>query len=307
MSAPLHVYVVLAVGLVAASQSGNLVRVGGEVSAVAIVAWRLLLASVVLVPFGLRDTRVLVRLTRVEWGLLLLAAAMLAFHLLGWVSGVQRTTVANAAIVFAINPVFTAAGGWLFLRERVGSRLLLSVALGVAGVLVMGWRDLSLDPGRLAGDLQVLASSVAFSAYFLLGRRLRRVVPGALYVALLYGLASLPCFLLFPAVGLPWVDHGARAWLCFGLMALVPTVLGHGAMNYALRWVDAGRVSASTLMEPLLAGIVAFFAWDEAVGGATWVGYAFIVLSVVNLLLDEAARARTLRAEHRVDGGNAST
>jgi drug/metabolite transporter (DMT)-like permease len=73
-------------------------------------------------------------------------------------------------------------------------------------------------------------------------------------------------------------------------MAAVPTLLGHSAMNNALRHIDASRVSTATLVEPLLGGLVAFSLWSEELGLATAGGYALIAGSVMVLLSDRAPR-----------------
>lgn len=283
---PASVVGILALGVVAAAQSGNLVRLGGDLSPVAIAGWRLLLASAFLALLSGRSMARLGSLSLKSWGLLALGGVALAVHLLGWISGVQHTTVANAAIVFAVNPVFTALAEWAIFRERPSPRLVASVGLGLAGVLVMGWHDLGMDPVRLRGDLYVLGCSVAFSAYFLVGRRLRRELEATTYASALYAAACLPCFLAFPFLDLPFFQWSSQAWWCFGLMALVPTVLGHTSLNHALKYLGAGRVSAATLAEPLIAGVVAWLAWGEPLTGITLVGYVLITLSVVFLVME---------------------
>ena len=57
-------------------------------------------------------------------------------------------------------------------------------------------------------------------------------------------------------VDAPLASYSARNWLCFVLMALVPTILGHTSINSALRYIPAGRVALATLSEPPLAGLV---------------------------------------------------
>jgi len=289
---PRSVYPILAVGLLAASQSGNLVRLGAA-SAAAIVAWRLTLAALVFLPVaGRRRLREELGAlgTRDRW-LLLAAGLALSGHLLAWVASVQLTTVANAMVVFSINPVFTALGAYFIYGERLSGRLLLAIALGVAGVAVMGWHGLAADPGRLPGDLAALAGALFFSLYFLLGKRLRRSLSSPVYVGTLYALAALPAFVWLLVAGGPLVAYDGRTWMCFGLMALVPTVIGHSALNHALRWLDAGRVSAATLVEPLLAGAVAWLAWGEAVTPATGVGFGLIAVAVLVLLSERLAAA----------------
>jgi drug/metabolite transporter (DMT)-like permease len=280
-----RVYVFLAVGLVAASQSGNLVRLG-HADPVAITAWRLLLASLMLIPMAGRDLALLARLGRRDTALLFAAGAALAAHLISWIAAVQHTTVASAATFFAINPVITATSSFLIFKERVSPRLAGSIALGVLGVALLGWGDLSLAREHLVGDGLALLCSVLFTAYFLVGKRLRQRLPTAAYVAAIYGVASAFAFAALLALGLPFVDYDGQTWLCFALMAVGPTVIGHTSMNHALAHLRAGWISTATLSEPLLAGFVAFFAWGE---GVTWLGaagYALICLSVAALALE---------------------
>jgi drug/metabolite transporter (DMT)-like permease len=283
---PLRIVVFLAVGVTAASQSGNLIRIG-DAPAVSIAAWRLILASLVLLPIAGRGLAQVRRLTAGEWGLLALAGAVLAGHLSSWIAAVQLTTVANAAVFFSINPVFTALAGHLLFGERMGPRFLGSLGLGLAGVVVMGAGDLSLAAGDLAGDGMAVLCSILFTAYFLLGKRLRQTLDSAVYVAMLYGIAGLCSLVAVAAMGLPAFDYSGTNWLCFALLAIVPTLIGHTSFNHSLRYVDAGRLSVVTLVEPLLAGTVAFLAWDEPVTVQAAAGYALIAGSVLLLGWDQ--------------------
>lgn len=278
-------FVFLALGLLAASQSGNIIRLG-EAHPAAIAAWRLLLAVLVLAPLAGRQLNQLARLTRGEWALLLVTGAALSAHFLTWIAAVQMTTVANAAIFFSINPVLTAIAAWFIFGERLGWQLFLSIGLGLAGVAVIGIGDFTLAGGSPGGDAMALLCAVLFTAYFLAGKRLRPKLDNRVYVTVVYGTAALVSFACFPFFDLPLLDYNAITWLCFVLMALVPTLIGHTSFNNALKHFDASRIAAATLVEPLLAGLVAFFAWGERVTGAGAAGYVLICLSVLALALE---------------------
>jgi drug/metabolite transporter (DMT)-like permease len=284
------VYAFLAVGLVAASQSGNIVRIG-DAHPVAITAFRLLIASVLLAPLAARSLHLLGRLQGREVLCLLAAGTALALHLFAWVAAVQRTTVANAATFFSVNPLITAAAGYIFFREKVSRALALSILLGVSGVVTTGLADLSFRPAHLVGDGLALLCSLLFTAYFLFGKRVRRVLPTGVHVVAVYATAAAVSFACLLALGLPFAGYSPRTWLCFGLMALVPTVIGHTAFNNALGHVSAGWLATATLSEPLLAGIVAYLAWGETVSAAQVAGYALICLSVVVLAFASPAAA----------------
>src|SRR5512133_2917615 len=117
MAAPRHVVLFLAVGIVAASQSGNIIRLA-DAPPLAIAAWRLVIASLLLAPLAGRRLGSLARLSRRQIALLVLAGVTLTAHFVAWIASVQHTTVANSATFFAINPVLTATAAHFFFGER---------------------------------------------------------------------------------------------------------------------------------------------------------------------------------------------
>lgn len=293
MKVPRSAVAFLSIGLFAASQSGNIIRLG-DAHPAAIAAWRLLLATLFLAPLAVPRAGRLRDLDGLGTLGLLAAGVALAGHFVTWIAAVQFTTVANAAIFFSVNPVLTALGGRLFYGEKGSPRLALSIGLGLAGVVVMGAADIRLAPGNLAGDALALACSVLFTAYMLLGKRVRQTLDNRLYVTALYGVAALASLAAMAFLEVPLTGYTPRTWLCFLLMALVPTLIGHTSFNYALRWIDAGRLASLTLVEPALAGLVAWIAWSEEPGPATLAGYALVCLSVLVLVTERRVREAPL-------------
>lgn len=296
MSVPRAVYVFLVVGLIAASQSGNIIKLG-QAHPVAITAWRLLIATLLLAPLAARQYGLLRQLSRRDLILLFVAGAALATHFFAWIAAVQMSTVANAAVFFSVSPVIIALAGYFIFGERVGPRLLLSIGLGLAGVVIIGWGDLQFRPEYLVGDLSSVACAVLFAVYFLVAKHVRPRLPSRVYVVVVYGSACVVSFATLFALRLPMVAYNDQTWLCFLLMALVPTMVGHTSLNHAVRYISASRISVATLSEPVLAGLVAFYAWDEPVSAQTAVGYVLICLSVVVLVLD---RERKVEAQTAV-------
>ncbi len=274
----------LAFGLLAVSQSGNIIRIS-DAHPVAIAGWRLLLATLLLAPFALRAGGLRVLDLR---GLLLLGAAgvTLALHFFTWIAAVQETQVANAALLFSLSPVLTAAGGRLFFGERVTRRLAISIGLGVLGVAVIGWSDLRMAPDHILGDGLALLTAVFFAIYTLLGRQLRGELPTATYVASIYGVAAVVSFGWMMVGDIPLVDYEPRDWWCFMLMAAVPTGIGHTGINHALRYLSAARLSVLTLVEPPLAAAVAWWVWEESITGAMFLGFGLIAAAVLLLVTE---------------------
>ncbi len=285
ISAPKKVYLFLGLGLLAASQSGNIIRLG-EAGLVAIAAWRLGLASLILAPMAGPNLSELRKIGRMDLALLCLSGVVLAIHFFAWISAVQNTTVANAAIFFSVNPVITATAGYYFFGEKLSRMFILAIILGLAGIVILGGNDLAFKPENFAGDILAVIGAALFSLYLLLGKRLRATLSNTVYVSSVYTVAAAVSFICLILLNQPILDYNAITWLCFILMALFPTILGHSSFNYALRYINAGRVSAATLSEPLLAGTVAFLAWGEIITWQAIGGYILISLSVLVLVMD---------------------
>ena len=283
MAVPRSTYFILAGAVLAASQSANIIRIGGAAPAAVIAAWRLIIASAALAPFATRGLVSQVKGRR-EVGLLALTGLALALHLLTWIAGVQRTSVANASLLYSVHPVLTAAGGAIFFRERIGARLAVSILLSLVGVAILGIGDLELRPEGLVGDGLCMISAGFFATYLLLGRYLRRGISSLSYVLAIYAAAGVASTVIAVAGGAPMLGYDKSAWLCFVLMAAVPTLLGHTGFNHAVRYVEATQVSMAAMAEPLFAAVGAAILWNEPITGVAVGGYALIILAVVVLV-----------------------
>src|SRR3954447_19887022 len=85
--------------------------------------------------------------------------------------GLQRTTAAAGAMLLALESVFIAALGWLFLREPLRTRESYALGLGVAGALVVALAETG-GSGSMTGNILVVMGSVAAAGYAVAARRL---------------------------------------------------------------------------------------------------------------------------------------
>ncbi len=97
-----------------------------------------------------------------------------------------------------------------------------------------------------------------------------------------FGLAAVPLVVLALAVG---GDHlaEARNWPVFLYLALVPTVLGHAAYAAGLRSVSASVGTLVSLLEPVVAAVLAVVVVGEHLGALGWVGVVLVVAGLAVL------------------------
>ena len=160
------------------------------------------------------------------------------------------------------------------LGETLSRQAQRGMALALAGMLLLLGGDLLQDPGTLHGNGLALVSGLLAGAYYLGGRSLRQTVALADYALVVYAFSALALWSAVFAAGDAWQSLSQREYLLFGLMALVPTLLGHTLQNWALGYLPAFVVTVTLLAEPVGAGLLALAifgeqpGWPELLGGA---------------------------------------
>jgi len=252
---------VLVGGVAAISTSAVLIRLA-EAPPFVIAFYRMLFAALFFLPLALREGRGL-RLEKQQLRLALGAGVMLAMHFALWMTSLEHTSVASSVVLVTTQPLWVFLLSVLFLAEKPTPRMWLGLVVALAGSVLVTVTEGAGGESRLYGNLLALGGAVAMACYFLLGRRLRPQLPLALYSLLVYGGAALVLGFLILLRGLPLRGFNSFTWLMFVALALVPTVLGHNSLNWALKYLPATMVSVTILGEPLGASIMAVFILKE--------------------------------------------
>ena len=288
------VYLILAVGVAAVSVAAILVRLAAAPGLI-VAAYRMIFASAVLLPISVRALRA-TPLRGKLFGYTLLAGIFLGAHFATFINSLSYTSVAASVTLVTTQPLWIALFSWL-LGRRPGLLTLTGVLIATLGGALIGFGDVGGSVSLLGNSL-ALAGAVFAAAYFMLGRVVQASgVSLNAYVGAAYAVAALtllPTPLLFdvPYTGYSRVTFG---WIL--LLALVPQLIGHTSINYAIKRLDPTLVATTILLEPVGAGLLAFFIFNEAPGRLTLLGAA-ILLSGVALTLYSDRPPQALRANH---------
>ena len=302
-------YAALAGGVLVVSTASILVRFAQSqgVPSLAIAAWRLTLAAMLIAPWVLGgQRRELAALSRRDWLLAALSGLFLAAHFATWIVSLDYTSVASSVALVTTNPVWIALFSVLVLRERMAAVRVLAVGLSLAGSGLVLWADAdaasAAAPDPMLGNALALAGSLAVCGYFLIGRRLRAHMSVLAYIGVVYVVAALCLMLLALAVGVRMAGYSYFAWMVLAAMALGPQLLGHGAFNYALKHVSATMIALAVLGEPVGATVLAWLMFGEDVGPLKLFGMS-LLLGGIFLAARSEGDSQKARGKQAVPGG----
>lgn len=265
----------LGIGLLAVSVSAIFIRLC--ISAPATIAfWRLLLAGSVFTIWTLARGQ---RISWHDFRIAMLAALFLALHFYLWIAALFMTSINSSVVLLAIQPLFALVLQVTIHRVRATGRNLVSLAAGLTGAVILAHGDFL--KGGIAGQGDIFAIfSAAFAASYLFtgSHRTGPLIP---YLATVYMLAGSMLFGAAVIRGDVLLAVRPIDWLWFALLALIPTLLGHTMLNRATKVFAPYVVNLSILVEPLLAGTLAFFVFSEVPTSNILLGAGFIVGAVV--------------------------
>jgi drug/metabolite transporter (DMT)-like permease len=198
--------------------------------------------------------------------------------------GIAHTAATDGALLLSTDSLFTAGLAAAFLGERLGPRLRLALAAGVAGSVLV-----SLNAGggmsSLTGDVLVLAGSLSAAGYGVLARR---VAPGRdtlsltavqMLVAAAIALAAAAGSFAGHHSHLGQADSGhVLAAIAVGILAsVVPFLL----YNAAITRVTATAAGLTLSLVPLFGTLASLVLLGEALTAVQLAGGACVIAAAV--------------------------
>lgn len=218
------------------------------------------------------------RLSQARWSTAVAYAGMI----LTFVSATKLTTAANAIFLQYTGPAYVLLLSPLILRERLGRRDVVSIAvcLGGMGLFFVG----RVEAGQLLGNVLGAASGLFFGLTVVLLRRDASTGHGDAMPSTVLG------NLLAGVVALPWAGRslleafsGPQALAAAGMLAWLGVVqmgLAYLAFARGLKTVPASEASLLSMLEPIFNPIWVLFGAGERPGPWALAGGAVVLAAV---------------------------
>ena len=219
------------------------------------------------------------------------AGVALAVHFASWVWSLDYTSVAVSTLLVATVPIWTAIYDSVVYKRHLSSIGYAAFLVGAAGLTLVVWFNRTRPPiagHEYLGDALAVVGAIAIAAYFILVREVRQDFGTRSIVTRTYSWGAL--VLLVGSLAAhqyppPFTDQ--KAWGGILAMALVSQLLGHTAMNASLRWFTPSAVAMTTLLEPVIAAILALFLFGETLTAPAVAGGVLVLLAIGAFLREE--------------------
>ncbi len=255
-----------------------------DVPPVTFAAARLLIAILVMVPVTLAMKVPLPRDPR-EWRLIAGTGVILLglnYALLNW--GLQHVSSGLTAVLQSATPAFALVFSHLLLHdEKMTPRKVTGLLLGMLGITIIFWDQLTFGGRALSGSIAVTLGAVCVAfAYVMVRRSGRRLHPSVITTGQM--LAAFVPLTIYGVVieGNPLAINWTRTAITSALyLALLGSVVAAWLNYWLLSRVGAVNLLVMGLVEPIIAILLGAWWLNETMNTRAIVGGAVILFSVV--------------------------
>jgi len=197
--------------------------------------------------------------------------------------GLQRTSVAHAALVIAGTPVMVLLlSAWIG-HEQIKTKKLVGLAIAISGVAWLQFSPSKSAGASVTGDLIVLGASITFALFTVFGKSIvmrydSLTVNTYAYTGSAIVLSPVTLYFAWGAdlTSVSWV-----AWACMLYMAIFPSLLCYMIYYYALGFMPATRISVLGYAQPVLATGMAVLLLGEHLSQSLVTGGLLVLAGVI--------------------------
>jgi drug/metabolite transporter (DMT)-like permease len=203
-----------------------------------------------------------------------------AGDLILYFSAVKRTTIADATVVGALQPVLVMLVAGPLFGEAVTGGLVLWSVVAMGGVAIAMYGSSGAPVWSMSGDLMAVGALFAWTGYFIFSKRVRQQVAPFEYLAAMMLVAVVVVAPVALLSGQRLDPGGADAWAWIVLLAIGSGGVGHLLVNWAHEHVDLTVMSLLTLAIPVFASASAVLFLDESMDVVQVVGMAVVIAAL---------------------------
>ena len=195
-------------------------------------------------------------------------------------SALKHTTVANATVVGALQPLLVFLVADRMFGEVVSRRLVGWSVMAIGGVAVVVYGSAGVPVWSIGGDLLAVGALLAWTGYFIASKRVREALQPLEYLSAMLVVATLAIAPFALLAGGRLDPGGADEWAWIALLAIGSGGVGHLLLNWAHGHVELAVMSLLTLAVPVVAVVSAAVFLDEPLGWVQAVGMAVVLVAL---------------------------
>jgi len=271
----IRILFILIIAMISVSTSPIIARLLSNVSPISIAFWRMFIGGALLWIFSLFfKQKPLGKSNRIRTHIF---GVLLGLHFFYFFNAVKMTTISNATFLGTLAPFFTLLIEMFWLKRKISKNIILCVLLILFGSGIIVIDDFNFSSNYTLGNIYAIICSLFLGIGFILSEGVRKNETTISFSRTLYMSAAATLFILSYFLGSSLIDFQPKDFIGLLILGIVPTLIGHNSLYYAIKYLSPTTIASVPLGEPIIASIIAYFIFDE------FSGYQIIISGIIIL------------------------
>ena len=252
------------------------------VSPLAIGASTMAIGGILLFLVSMRGTRAALRDPAARRWLVIGAVGVFVYPLAFYTAMDEAGVAIGNVVALGSGPVFAALFEWVWERRGFSTRWLVSTVIAVAGIVLLslGRHEATGGGSVILGVALGLLAGAAYALYaYASTRAIATGHAGRSVMGGMFGVGALALIPVLLVTGAPLVQSLQSVGIA-GYLAVGPMFVAYLLFGFGLRHLRSSVATTITLIEPLVATLLAVLVVGERLESIGWLGLAFIFAGI---------------------------
>lgn len=200
------------------------------------------------------------------------SSVLVTFNWFAFIYVINHVSVQAGAFAYMVCPIITAVFAFIFLKEELSKIKWISIALCLVSIAMLGM-------GFITEVIYSVIIAALYAGYLIIQKRIEGV--DKLNVLLIQLIISCVFIVPFTFSESLVVPNNFHFWTQIVIISLVFTIIPLFLSLYALKGLPSSTMGVLIYLNPIVAFIVAFVYFDEAINLQKVIAYSILLVSVV--------------------------
>lgn len=283
----LKTVLILTMAVVSISFAAIFVRFCYDTPPIIIATYRLTFASVIILIFFKSKGYSFNKVSKRDLKLSIISGIFLSLHFYTWFTSIKLTSIASSVVLVTTSPIFVGIFSYIFLKEKQSINIVLGIILSISGSIILTLGDFDtanisdFSKNALIGDVFAIFGSISAAVYIMIGSKVRDNLDIIPYITITYTTSAITLIFASIITNQSFFGYDKVSYLNMFLLAVIPQLIGHTSLNWALKHIKSSMVAISTLGEPIGSSILAYFIFRETIDKFQLIGIVLIFTAII--------------------------
>jgi drug/metabolite transporter (DMT)-like permease len=255
-----------------------------DVPAPVVLFFRAMSVCVLYFIYTMYKRKDLPKFQKEDWKkLLILGLVNIPINQFLFLKSMEYTSAPNVALAYALTPAFVYLMQVYSGKEKMSAYSSVGIFVAVLGTcLILFEKGVNFSSRGFIGDIMALMASFSWAYYTIKGKEFTHKY-GALYATGLTMFAGfalyIPIFYFLP-VHIDFASISTNNWLQIAYLGLITSGVGYGIWYYALKKIDASKVSVFNNLQPVLTTVFSVLLFHQSISHIFVIGGLLILFGV---------------------------